>query len=55
MVNEEKEQMLEIINQYKSDEDYRNYINSLEESELSEIEKIALKDLIVTADGNDAC
>ncbi len=53
MVNEEKEQMLEIINQYKSDEDYRNYINSLEESELSEIEKIALKDLIVTADGNE--
>lgn len=53
MVNEKKEQMLEIIKQYKSDEDYRNYVNSLEPSELSEIEQIALKDLIVTSDGNE--
>lgn len=53
MVNEKKEQMLEIIEQYKSDEDYRNYVNSLEPSELSEIEQIALKDLIVTSDGNE--
>lgn len=53
MLNGQKEQMLEIIEQYKRDEDYRNYINSLDPSELSEIEQIALKDLIVTRDGNE--
>lgn len=51
MIDNEKEQMLNFINKYRTDKEYRDYVNSRNLSELSEIEQIALKGLIVSSEG----
>ncbi len=51
MIDKEKDQMLKIINKYRTDKDYRDYMNSKDISELSEIEQIALRGLVVSSEG----
>lgn len=51
MLGEDKIQMLGFIKKYRTDKEYRNYVNSRNLSELSKIEQIALKGLIVSWDG----
>jgi len=53
MINKEKDQMLSIINRYRHNEEYRKFINSSEFSDLSKIEQIALKDMLITNDGDE--
>ena len=47
MLGKDKEKMITIIDNYRTNEDYRNYVNSKDLSELSELEQIALKDMLV--------
>lgn len=51
MIDKKKNEMMSIIKRYRDDKEYRDYVNSKDLSELSEIEQIALKGLIVSNDG----
>lgn len=51
MLSEDKRKMLSIMEKYRTDKDFRMLVNSKPFSELSSIEQIALKDMLVTDDG----
>lgn len=51
MLDKDKDRMMKIINRYKTDKEYRELMNSKDPSELSEIEQIALRGLLISSDG----
>lgn len=53
MIDTEKDKMLQIINRYKSDRNYRSDLDTKNPTELFEIEQIALRGLIVSNNGTE--
>ncbi len=51
MINRQKDEMLTIMEKYITDENYRRIVNSKDFSKLSELEQIALKNMLVTNEG----